>query len=123
MALPYVQILVCAIASMAVGFIWYAPPVFGNMWMKWTGLDPKKMESGKKKMPVMMIVQFIFAVVLATIMSMMLTETAVATVTEGLSLGFWLWLGFVTTVLIGSVLWEGKPVKLFVLNSAYHLVN
>ena len=43
-------------------------------------------------------------------------------VTDALSLGFWLWLGFMAPILIGSVLWEGKSCKLFVLNGAHWLL-
>ena len=36
---------------------------------------------------------------------------------------FLLWAGLVVTAMVGGVLWEGKPLKLFVLNSSYHLVS
>lgn len=123
MALPYVQILAAAIISMVIGFIWYARPVFGDAWIKWSGIDKKKMDAGKKKMPILMIVQLISAIILAAVMSVILTATAAASVKEGLVMASWIWLGFITTTLIGSVLWEGKPVRLFVLNAAFHLVN
>ena len=37
--------------------------------------------------------------------------------------GFWNWLGFVAPVTLGSVLWEGKSPKLWVLNNGYYLVS
>ena len=40
-----------------------------------------------------------------------------------LAAAFWIWLGFVATVILGGVLWEGKPWKLYFLNAAYYLVN
>ena len=38
-------------------------------------------------------------------------------------LAFWIWLGFIATVMLGSVLWQGKPWKLYILNVAYQLVS
>lgn len=44
-------------------------------------------------------------------------------VSAGIQTGFWNWLGFVAPVTVGSVLWEGKPWKLWVLNNSYYLVS
>jgi hypothetical protein len=40
-----------------------------------------------------------------------------------LQLAFWTWLGFVAPVQLGSVLWEGRPVKLYAINTSYYLVT
>ncbi len=37
----YLAVLVAAIVGMVVGFIWYSPKVFGKMWMKLSGVNPK----------------------------------------------------------------------------------
>ncbi len=34
--------LVGAIVPLLTGFVWYHPKVFGNIWMKETGIDPEK---------------------------------------------------------------------------------
>lgn len=36
---------------------------------------------------------------------------------------FWLWLGFIATVTLGGVLWEGKPWKLWIFNNGYQLIS
>src|SRR5882724_9219485 len=33
-------VLVCAVATMVVGFGWYSPELFANPWMKLMGYDP-----------------------------------------------------------------------------------
>src|SRR4051794_41984396 len=33
-------VLVCAVATMVVGFVWYSPALFANPWMKLMGYDP-----------------------------------------------------------------------------------
>ncbi|MBI3026774.1 DUF1761 domain-containing protein, partial [Candidatus Woesearchaeota archaeon] len=37
-------------------------------------------------------------------------------------LGFWVWIGFLATTQIGMVLWEGKPIKLYIINTLHYLV-
>ena len=43
-------------------------------------------------------------------------------ISAGLQTGFWNWLGFVVPVTVGSVLWDGKPWKLWFINAGYYLV-
>ena len=45
------------------------------------------------------------------------------TVVAGMTAGFWLWMGFIATVKLGGVLWEGKPWTLYGLDVAYYLVS
>ena len=33
-------VLVCAVATMVVGFLWYSPALFANPWMRLMGYDP-----------------------------------------------------------------------------------
>lgn len=40
-----------------------------------------------------------------------------------LTIAFWIWLGFIATVNLGSVLWEDKSWKLYAINVGYYLVT
>jgi len=42
----YLAVLVAAIASMALGFLWYGP-LFGNQWKKLMGFTDKSMKAMK----------------------------------------------------------------------------
>jgi hypothetical protein len=41
----------------------------------------------------------------------------------GISLGAMVWLGFIATVTLASVLYEKRSVNLYILNNAYQLVS
>jgi len=41
----------------------------------------------------------------------------------GIAVGFWVWLGFVATVTLASVLYERRSVNLYILNNGYQLVG
>ena len=45
------------------------------------------------------------------------------TITAGMRLGFWIWLGFVAVFTLDSVLFEMGSIKAWAINNAYHLVG
>ncbi len=42
MEINFLAILVAALATLPIGFIWYNPKVFGTIWMKETGMTEEK---------------------------------------------------------------------------------
>ena len=119
----YVAVFVAAIVSMVVGFLWYGP-LFGKMWMKMSGVTQKQIEEAKKKgMTTSYVVAFVGSLVMAYILAHFVRYVGATTAAAGMQLAFWLWLGFIVTVKLGSVLWENKPMQLFFLDCAYYLVT
>ncbi len=114
-------VVVCAVVSMVLGMLWYGP-LFGKKWMELTG---KKMSDmgNKADMPKLMAAAFVGSLVAAYVMAVIVKFSSASTPVEGIMTGFWVWLGFIATVSLNMVLWEGKPVKLYVLNNAHQLVN
>ncbi len=125
----YLAVLVCGIASMVFGFLWYGP-IFGKPWMRMMGWDPNnaalmaEMKKGAQKGYAFMFVgSLIMAYVLAHSMVFASDYTHTSGLPAGIMVGFWSWLGFVAPVTIGSVLWEGKSWKLWSLNNGYYLIQ
>jgi hypothetical protein len=46
MEMNWIAILVSALATLVVGFVWYHPKVFGTVWMKETGLTEEILAKG-----------------------------------------------------------------------------
>lgn len=46
MEFNFLAVLVAALSSFAVGFIWYNPKVFGTIWMKEAGMTQEQSEKG-----------------------------------------------------------------------------
>lgn len=44
MEINFLALLVAALSTLAVGFIWYHPKVFGNVWMRESGTTEEKMK-------------------------------------------------------------------------------
>ena len=117
----YLAVLVAAIASMALGFLWYGP-LFGNQWKKLMGFTDKSMKAMKMTPMQAMIGGFISTLIMSYILAHFVDYAQAATFADGAVAGTWLWLGFIATVQLGSVLWEGKPVKLYAINTLPYLV-
>lgn len=123
MEVNFLAVLLAAIASMVLGSLWYGP-VFGKQWMMMAGISEEKMKAGgKNAMIAAMVTGFITSLVTAYVFATFLRYVGEMTVQSGLTLGFWVWLGFFATTQLGVVIWEMKSVKLYVLNTAYSLAN
>jgi hypothetical protein len=119
----YIGVIVATVVSFIVGFLWYGP-LFGKLWMKLQNFSKADINNAKKKgMTGLLVINFVATLITAFVLSYLIDLTASSTVSSALSLGFLIWLGFfATTSPLGSVLWEGKPFNLYVLNAAYWLV-
>ncbi len=119
----WLAVLVSAIASMILGWLWYGP-LFGKVWINMMGFTKKDMDAAKKKgMAKSYLLMFISALVTASVISILVGMTGTSDAIGGMILGFWVWLGFVATITLSSVLWEGKKFSLWFLNNAYNLIN
>jgi hypothetical protein len=122
MGMSYLGILVAALAYMVIGMLWYGP-LFGKLWMKLAGIDKKSM----KKMPLSAGQAMFFGLLTALVMSWVLDKfvmiMGVVDLSTAFTAAFWIWLGFFATTQMGSFLWEGKPFKLYVLNTTHSLVG
>lgn len=122
-SINYLAVFVTTIISMGIGALWYSPLLFGKLWMKLTGITTQDMDKAKKKgMAKNYIIGFVSTLLMIYILSHFVDYTEAKTPIQGALTGFWLWLGFIATTSINTVLWEGKPLKLYILNNAHILV-
>lgn len=117
-------VIVSTIIYFVLGMLWYSPKLFGKSWMALQNFTEEKMAEMKSKgMAKSMILGLIGAFITSLILAYIISVSGATIIGEGLWIGFLVWLGFIATVIIGSVLWEGKPFKLYMINVGYHLVS
>ncbi|MDO8495637.1 MAG: DUF1761 domain-containing protein [bacterium] len=122
-SINYVAVLVAGVINMVIGALWYSPVLFGNKWMKLMGWNKESVAGKKKGMGARYFANFVAALLMAYVIAHLVYLIDALTWQEGVQLGFWTWLGFVATVSLGTVLWEGKPKALYFLNIAYYFVT
>lgn len=119
-------VLLAAVSSMVVGMIWYARPVFGDMWAKLAGVDMNSKETAKKA-PMALTVAFVMSLLTAYVLAHVtalshnffhygIMETALTT-------AFWLWLGLCLTTVLTHDAFEQRPWKLSALTVGNRLVT
>ncbi len=122
MSVNFAAVVVAAVASMVLGFLWFGP-LFGKKWMELSGHKMGDMESKKGSMGTSYLAMFVGYLVSAYVLANIVKFSGAASLVEGAITGFMVWLGFVATVTLGMVLWDGKPVQLYLLTNAYQVIN
>lgn len=123
----YLAVLASAVVMMVLGGLWYGP-LFGKQWLALMGWSEAEIEAKKAKgMGQSYALMALSALVLSFVMAHTLVFASAylneSGISAGLQTGFWNWLGFVVPVSLGTVLWEGKSWKLWMLNAGYYLVG
>ncbi len=119
------SVLVAAIATMILGFLWYSPLLFARPWMVAMGYDPEdkaKMDEMRKSAGKSYGIAFVASLVAAFILGKIIDVTTVDSALYGMKIGFAMWLGFVTTVQLTAKLFGNQPTKLYLINTGYQLV-
>lgn len=123
----YWAVIAATVASIALGFAWFGP-LFGKQWMHLIGLTKEDVKEGKKRgmhktYAILAVATFVMAYVMAHSLYYASAVTRIGGVDAGVSAGFWNWLGFMAPVLLGGVLWEGRPWKYWFIVAGYYLVS
>jgi hypothetical protein len=110
-----------AVAYWVLGAVWYS--IFENPFValiRWTPeqLARVREEGAGPQVAVAFVSSFVLAYVLAHFVKFTGAERA----RQGALAGFWLWLGFVATTNLNTVLFEFRPLGLYLINNGYHLV-
>ncbi len=111
------------VAAMVIGSLWYSPLLFMKPWMAALGMTKESMQAKGGSATKSMIGMLILAFVQAYVMAHFVSYVAVATVGEGATLGFWLWIGFVLPVVCAYSLFEMRPWKLTYITLGNQLVT
>ena len=115
----WLVVVIAAVLIMAIGFVWYSKWLFGRTWQKLTDMKEKDLKCKKTYL----IFGFVISLVIAYFLSFFEGHLGVTNVSDGMFVGFLLWLGFVATTQISGVLWCKKPFKLFAINSGCKLLS
>lgn len=118
-------VLVSALATMVVGFVWYSPALFANPWMRLMGYDPNdeaKIAEMQKTAGPSYVLSLIASIVTAFALGKLIGVTGAATTFDGLKIGLVVWLGFVTTVQLTNALFSRQRNRLYLINTGYQLV-
>ena len=117
--IDWVIITIAAVLNLVIGYCWYSHWLFGKLWMKLSHMSERETKSDKASI----LYGFINSLVIAYFLAFFEGYLGVTTVTDGMFIGFCLWLGFVATTQISSVIWKKRPLKLFFIDTGAKLLS
>lgn len=116
----FLSVLIAALLNMVVGSIWYAPKVFGNIWMKEVGL--KKGKITKDHMISAMITSFLCYLVTGYVLLQM-PRAFSGSLQDMLASVIVIWVGFIAAVRLSHYAYEQKSFRLFWIVSLHDLAG
>src|SRR3989344_7785151 len=116
----YWAVLVSAVVGFAIGSVWYMPRAFGSQWMALIGKTQADIKMSFNS--TLFGKTFVATLIMVYILAHFVDYAGATTPGQGALTGWWLWLGFVATIMFINVLYENKPLKLWAINAGYQLV-
>jgi hypothetical protein len=124
----YMAVIVAAVVSMVIGFLWYGQLLFGKPWMKLMGYTPESLKTEQQKMGMYYGLSFVLSLVTAYILFHVMTMSqdfyGLGKLQTALTSAFWMWLGFILPVqATGTIFSKDKSFKLLGINAGYQLAS
>jgi hypothetical protein len=113
------KILILTIIDFSIGFFWYSDYGFSQAWVAAMGTTKENIIASNPNVGKLMSIQMILNLISVAIHSFILITINPTSLLENLTISFLLWLGFTANVQLNPCLWEGKPIKLFFINTGY----
>jgi len=115
-------VLVSAVATFAIGALWYSPLLFGKQWIAFNEVTPDKVEAMRKGAARLYGISFLCYLVLAAVFAVLIRMVHLQSVLGGAKMGGMLWVGFVATLGLTANLYSGRSFKAYALDAGYQLV-
>jgi hypothetical protein len=117
-------VLLCAVASMVIGMLYYRDEVFGRQWKKLAKIDDKKFSKDMPRvMPFIFVANLIAADVIAYVMFLYHNFFGGSWELSGLTTALILWLGLSATTIFVHGSLEQRPSRLMYVSLGNRLLT
>jgi len=116
----WVAVIAAAVAGIVIGFVWYAPQVFGRRWAQASGIE---LPQPGQVQPVTYVGGVVTALVTAYVLAVLSRGLGAATLVDGAIVGAVVWLGFVATWLASGVFFERRSTEWWAINAGQAIVS
>ena len=111
-------VLLAAVATFAVGMLWYSPLVFGKAWMRLNGYTPERMAEMKQKVGRAYLVSFIAYLVLAVGLD---SVAGAGSPIDAIKISVRVWLFFVLPVSVTALMFSERPFGAWLIDAGYQV--
>jgi len=122
MKINHPAVLVAAVVHFIIGGLWYGV-IFGNTFLNIVQWTPEQIKQVQEQAHwSQYAAAFASSLVLVYVLAHFIKYMRVTDVAGGLQTAIWLWLGFVITTQLATVIFEQRKLGLYLLNVGYQLV-
>jgi hypothetical protein len=115
----YLAVLVAAVATIVIGFVYYGPTGLGDRWMRMLGPTPPRVGPPA---PAEVALGFVGGLVNAWVLSVLALNLGASSIADGIVLGVLAWLGFMATLTVAQLAFERRPWSLWALNNVHNVI-
>jgi hypothetical protein len=115
--LNWLAVLTAAVASFAIGGLWYSPLLFAKLWMRETNITPENAKGSN--IPLIFGTTFVLQIIAAIGLALV---TEHSNVSQGALRGLMIGVVWVATAIGTNYLYERKSLLLFFINVGYSVV-
>ncbi|MET0393367.1 MAG: DUF1761 domain-containing protein [Chitinophagaceae bacterium] len=118
----WLAVLVAAAAYFILGAIWYSKALFAPAWIRLVGIDMNNPGKGKS-IAGMMIASLLLIIITVIAQALLADRLWLTGLTSGIKLGLITGIGFATTAVSISFIYESRPTALYFIDCGYHVVG
>jgi len=118
----YLAVLVAAIASFAIGGLWYSPVLFAKQWVNAHGYSEEQVKEMQKGAGKAYSVSVVCQVLIALAVAVLLSYLHFSSWIQGLKLGVLLWAGLAFPLGLMATMFTDKKMAVFWIDTGYQLV-
>lgn len=121
--IKYLAVLVSGIFYFLLGGLWYSPLLFEKKFIELMNYTPQQLAAVAAASHAReMIIAFIISIISAYALAFFVEYSGARTALAGAWIGILAWIGFVMATNLSTAIFEDRPMGLFLINGAYHLV-
>lgn len=122
LGLNLISVLGAGAAGWVLASVWYAA-LFGKIWGREMERHMGRSCSQGRSLPLMLLSTFILNVVMAAMMDYLIHRLGVVDMNHVIKLAVATGIGFAGTAVTIISVWEGKPTKVWLIDTSYYFVN
>jgi hypothetical protein len=119
--LPWLQVLVAAIAYFALGAIWYGP-LFSKAWVRGHSINMSD-PNAKKGVAGIMVTSFFIVLAICICLAIVAKIAAIKDIEHAVKWGLFIGLGFAFTTTSMTYIYLKKPASIHLIDGLYHVVG
>jgi hypothetical protein len=116
LGINYWAVVVAAAFAFVMGGLWYSPLLFGKAWLKLRGMNATAAAVTKMRLGEI-VAEFVRGLIVAVVLAGFVVHLGVVNWLGAIYLGLAVWIGFQATSIVGSVIHEHYPLRLYAIHT------